>query len=45
MEFATGLITGRTNISQCAPLHEQPNPEIRRSLKWLLGMIGLGDAR
>lgn len=45
MEFATGLITGRTKISQCAPLHVQSNPEIRRSLKWLLVMIGLGDAR
>ena len=44
MEFATGLITGRTKICQCTSLERQSNPENRRSLKCLLGMIGLGEA-
>lgn len=45
MEFATGLITGRTKTARCRPLAQLSDPRHRQSLEWLLRMIGLLDLR
>jgi ArsR family metal-binding transcriptional regulator len=40
MEFATGLLTGRCRVDQCAPLLEA-DPKYLESLLWLMRAIGL----
>jgi ArsR family metal-binding transcriptional regulator len=40
MEFATGLLTGRCTVDQCAPLMEA-QPQYLESLLWLMRAIGL----
>jgi ArsR family metal-binding transcriptional regulator len=45
MEFATGLLTARTNITDCTPLQEPSSQCLQRSVRWLLGVTGLAVAR
>jgi ArsR family metal-binding transcriptional regulator len=41
MEFATGLLTGRSQVDWCLPLAEDAGLERREALLWLLRAIGL----
>ena len=41
MEFATGLLTGRSRVEWCRPLNEETGSEKREALFWLLRAIGL----
>jgi ArsR family metal-binding transcriptional regulator len=41
MEFATGLLTGRSQVDWCLPLAENTGLERREALLWLLKAIGL----
>ncbi len=41
MEFATGLLTGRSQVGWCQPLSEETGSTRRESLIWLLRAIGL----